>query len=132
LPFDINLVEIYDESYRFAKNLIERTAIESLISLSAIERRSSTEVSFKNPSLVVTKRPHIFGCSIVSFVSGVRKGRTFERGQENGATAWGTIVPKQDVFDPKKRLTGRAKLSISEQQAPGLSNLLNHCSITRS
>jgi hypothetical protein len=37
LPFDIDLIEIYDESYRFAKTLIERTAIESLISLSAIE-----------------------------------------------------------------------------------------------
>jgi hypothetical protein len=36
-------------------------------------------------------------------------------------TVWGTIVPKHDVFDPKKRLTGRAKLLISEQQAPRLS-----------
>jgi hypothetical protein len=42
-------------------------------------------------------------------------------------TVWGTIVPKHDVFDPKKRLKGRAKLLISEQQAPGLSNLLNRC-----
>jgi hypothetical protein len=30
LPFDINLIEIYDESYRWAKTLIERTAIGSL------------------------------------------------------------------------------------------------------
>jgi hypothetical protein len=30
-------------------------------------------------------------------------------------------------FDPKKRLPGRAKLLISEQQALGLSNLLNRC-----
>jgi hypothetical protein len=29
LPFDINQIEIYDESYQCAKTLIERTAIES-------------------------------------------------------------------------------------------------------
>ena len=47
------------------------------------------------------------------------------KNEPDWGTVWGTIVPKHDVFDPKKRLTGRAKLLISEQQAPGLSKFLN-------
>jgi hypothetical protein len=48
-------------------------------------------------------------------------------GPKNWGTVWGTIVPQHELFDPKTGMTGQAKLLISEQQAPGLSKLLNPC-----
>jgi hypothetical protein len=58
-----------------------------------------------------------------------RKGRHIKIGPKNWGTVWGTIVPKHGFFDPKTGLTGQAKLLISEQQAPGPSNLLNRCRV---
>jgi hypothetical protein len=56
-----------------------------------------------------------------------RKGRHIKIRPKNWGTVWGTIVPKHELFDPKTGMTGQAKLLISEQQAPGLSKLLNRC-----
>jgi hypothetical protein len=46
LPFDINLTEIYDESYRWAKALIVRTEIESLIKEGKTKMSTTTDILF--------------------------------------------------------------------------------------
>jgi hypothetical protein len=47
--------------------------------------------------------------------------------QQKLGNSLGNNSSQTRCFDPKKRLPGRAKLLISEQQALGLSNLLNRC-----
>ena len=47
--------------------------------------------------------------------------------QRVGGTVWGTIVPKDRIFDQKINLLVRAKLLIPNNRARGVFNLLNRC-----